>query len=191
MMEDNVMPNEGIRMKFTGDIRDEFYESLYRSAASGLVNLVWVQGIDRLRARNAIKRKLFSRIRRWLGNDQPRDDNTIESLLTNLIKNKPFGEAAISFALAIVFEVVPMLKIADDMRKRLAYNLRVRAYEKLEEAGFRHFPRINYLQDAAERAILEELDKRGLRVSDLKARVENASKANETTEVPSGTPANG
>jgi len=127
------MLNEEILKKITGDIPDEALEALYRTGASILVNLVGVEGIDRLE-----------------------DDNTIKTLLN---KNKQFGELVIGFALAAVLELVPMPNLADDARKRLAYNLRVRSYEKIPEFLVRFTRYIPYIEDAAERAL--ELAKAG------------------------------
>ena len=127
------MPNEEILKKITGDFPDEVGEALYRTAASIFVNTVIVQGIDRLEDNNALKAVLN--------------------------KNKQITEAGISFVLAVVLELVPMPRLGDDARKRLAYNLRVRSYEKIPELGIRLTPAISLMQDWAERAL--ELAKRG------------------------------
>jgi hypothetical protein len=171
------MPSEEILKKVIGDYADESVESLYRTAASALVNGVYqsIQSIDSSRFGFAIKTRWWHIGTRLRGRIyRPRDINTIEGLLMNLTRNKPFGEAAISFALAVGVEFFP-LKIADDIRKRLAYNLRVRTWEKLEEGGFRRLPVINnFLPDAAERTLFDELAKRGLRVEELKSGVQGA-----------------
>ena len=84
------------------------------------------------------------------GIDRLGDDNAIKTLLN---KDKQFGEAVISFALAAILELVPMPSLADDARKRLAYNLRVRTYEKLEDLVIRATPFIRYVEGATERAM--------------------------------------
>jgi hypothetical protein len=47
---------------------------------------------------------------------------------TGLKIGEPFREALIGFALAAVLELLPTTNVSD-LRKRLAYNLRVRSYE--------------------------------------------------------------
>src|SRR5262249_48874317 len=121
------MPNEEILKKITGDFPDEVGEALYRAAASIFVNTVAVQGIDRLE-----------------------DNNALKAILN---KNKQITEAGISLVLAVLLELVPMPRLGDDTRKRLAYNLRVRTYEKLPELAIRLTPAISLVQDWAERAL--------------------------------------
>jgi len=158
------MPNEDFLKKITGDMADEIGESVYRTAASVLVNFITVKGIDHLLADNAKKKKWpFGFLRRG------QDDIDIKFMLNRLTQNKQVGEAVISFALAVVLEVFPMPTIADDIRKRLAYNLRVQTYEKLEAAGLRLIPEIISFRDTAEWA-LKELGEKGL--IDLKANID-------------------
>jgi hypothetical protein len=143
-MENNIMmPNESTLKKVFGDPLDEGAESLYRLAATLLVNATEVEGIDRLG-----------------------DDNALRTLLN---KNEQVGEAVISFVIAAILELFPM-SMLDDERRRLAYNLRVRTYEKIEELLFRATPFVVYVQDEAERAMLiakgekvEGLIERGMR----------------------------
>ncbi|HLO18523.1 MAG TPA: hypothetical protein VK206_27075 [Anaerolineales bacterium] len=121
-----MMPNEPTLKKIFGDPRDEGTESLYRLAATILVNATEVEGIDRLG-----------------------DDNALKILLN---KNEQFGEAVISFVIAAILELFP-ISMLDDERNRLAYNLRVRTFEKLGEALLRVTPFVAYVLDEAERSV--------------------------------------
>jgi len=122
-----MMPNETTLKKIFGDPIDEGTESLYRLAATMLVNAIEVEGIDRLGEDNALKRLLDT--------------------------NHQLGEAVISFVVAAILELFPMSTL-DDERKRLSYNLRVRTYEKVEELLLRATPFVAYVMDEAERAVL-------------------------------------
>jgi hypothetical protein len=130
-MEDNLMmPNEETLKKITGDIADEVPEATIRLAASLLVTAVEVQAIDHLATDSALK--------------------------TLLNKNKQLGEAVVSFALAAVVELAPMPSLGD-MRGRLAFNLRVQAYEELGKLVLRELvgltPLIHRVEEEAAHAM--------------------------------------
>lgn len=164
-MEENIMPDGEILNKITGDIAHEMGEATYRMAASLLVNAVEIEAINRL-----------------LGENHP-----IREFMN---KNKQVGEAVISFALAAVLELPPTSALGDP-RKRLAYNLRVRSYERLEELLLLATPLKRYIEDEAERALrlanggaIGEAAERALRLAkgELEPSVQPTSKAGEAAE---------
>jgi len=147
-----MMPNEPTLKKIFGDPLDEGTESLYRLAATILVNATEVEGIDRLG-----------------------DDNALKILLN---KNEQFGEAVISFVIAAILELFP-LSMRDDERNRLAYNLRVRTFEKLGEAFLRATPFVAYVLDEAERSVRTA---RGERVEGLIDRTRRWAKSEQKAD---------
>jgi hypothetical protein len=163
-MEENIMPNGETLKKITGDVADEAGEATYRVAASLLVNAVEVEVVNRLPEGNVVK-------------------NFIN-------ENKQAGEAIISFALAAVLELTPTSALGDP-RKRLAYNLRVRSYERLEELLLSATPLRRYIEDEAERAIrlangsmIGETAERALRLAkgEREPSVQPAAEASEAAE---------
>jgi hypothetical protein len=164
-MEDNVMANEEMRKKMTGDFTDEAGEAVYRTTASMLVNAVGILLIDRYGTHKDKKWWQFWKIERlW-------PDKVFRTIRENRQVFGAIFEGCISLVLAVVCEFVPLPRIPVDVRKRLAYNLRVRAYEKLPELLLRvssekidfvdNIGVIGLIQDITERALATQLGQSG------------------------------
>jgi hypothetical protein len=100
-----------IARKAVGDFSDEFPEAAYRAVASNLANS-------------------FLTIVNEAAKKQQNED--VKSLMDNQIV-RLFEGPVLSFGLAFLLELLPSETLLPAQRRRLAYNLRVHAYQGIDD----------------------------------------------------------
>jgi hypothetical protein len=111
--------------KLTGNVSDELGEAGYRLAADQLVDLLQKRLVDSAQIRDRIA---------------PGMSKEFQANMNAFLRSEA-GEAVISFVLAAALELLPIDVVGQDVRRTLASNLRIQAYQELGEvllqvAGF-------------------------------------------------------